>query len=307
MELEQKVRGDWFELTDSSKSLFTLQDYFHFTKPFLESCLSGLQSSVEQGIIEYKRKTFSSVYEFIFSLKYDSKGLEQLDETLPVFKSLLYCIQVQKLIASGVVRSRTKIIEGEREGEPGDMKAIIEDVNERIQKDPSLKMNPYVKNIFLQMQMYRNELGEMKRLAATIPKDKQPGFVQNYKNRFDEIQQKIGQNFLSLLDEQEPVKKEVPAGVWQYDLKPLNPVYEKQSRLASKGVSLFSWAVEEGYKTREALFRILPMKEEFETLFSLELKTFGTVAAGIDGGEALLADFGREFGRILEKQISSFY
>ncbi|MBN2509919.1 MAG: hypothetical protein JXB03_06570 [Spirochaetales bacterium] len=306
MELDLKIRGDWYELTEYSKSIFTLQDYFRFPKYFLESCLEELQYSVEGGIIQYKKNILLRICEFIDSLKFDSRGLDFLEREIMVFKSLLYCIQTQYLAVSGIIRPRTKVIEGERKGETGDIKKIIADVNERIGKNPELKVNQYIKNILLQVQIYKKELSEMQRLAPTIPRDKQPGFAQNYKQRFDEIAGKISQNYLLFLDEEDPVKKEVPAGIWQYDLTALKPLYASQARLVSKGVSIFAWAREEGYKTRETLFKVLGFRDEFDTLLAREKEMLKAASPSAEEEQAL-QDFSREFGRILEKQIASFY
>ena len=308
MELDQKIRGDWYELNEYSKSIYTLQDYFKFPKYFLESCLEELQSSVEGGIIQYKKNILLRICEFIDSLKFDSRGLDFLQREIVVFSSLLYAIQTQRLIATGVIRSRTKVIEGERDKDTGDLKQIITEINERIRKKPELRVNQYIKNILLQVQIYKNELSEMQRLAPTIPRDKQPGFAANYKNRFDEIGAKASQNYLAFLDEEEPVKKEVPEGIWQYDLSTLKPVYSAQAQLISKGVSVFAWAKDEGYKTREALFKVLPFREEFNKLLAREHAMLKEVASAQGGDEPqILLNFSREFARILEKQISSFY
>ncbi|MEW5814030.1 MAG: hypothetical protein AB1798_01360, partial [Spirochaetota bacterium] len=200
-ELEKKITGDWFDIRENSENETKLEDLFRLNEQKLREIIEEIRNSVEEGILEYKRKMLFPVFPFLESLKYDSRGLEHLLPQAAKLTSLLYVLLLQRLLARGTIALSREAINLETEGE-NDLKTIIQDINARIKENPEIASHPAVKNIFMQMNIYKKELENMKKMSPNIPQEKSAAFFTNFKKTFAAITSSIIDNYSQVLKEE---------------------------------------------------------------------------------------------------------
>lgn len=312
-ELNRRIRGDWYEIQETADDIYALEDVFAFTVDELKDMVENLRLSVENGVTECKTATLSSIFSYLESLQYDSRGIDALPARARDVSFIVYASLIQRLIALGVVKIRsgsnatakTPAAAGTESKE--DLKEILKDIQERIQKDPNVRNHNAVKNIFMQVNMYKRELENMKKLAPNIPAEKQPGFYANFKQTFDKITAKARENHAVLLKEDwDQAAQEMPSThpLKRNDLKPLAALFLDQAKEFSMIRSTLTYAGAERYKTRDILSRVIERRDRVNTLVAEETKRYGEMETGSGGGRSLSRAFAAEVIAVLNRQIS---
>lgn len=306
--LSKKIRGDWFDLKQIADEPFELEEYFSFGIKRLQAVAEELRLAVEQGITEYKTRKLSGLYAFLDSYKYDSKGFDALSHHGKAFSELLYVTMLQRLIATGVIKVRDSRGRQGQEGAPQPkVKEIMQDVQERLSKNPDLRKNESVKNILMQMSIYRNELTRMKELEPKIPPERKAHFLANFRNSFLEITGKIQEHYRAITSEdQKQAASEIGETdpLKRYNLKPLGKLLLNQAAEISELRSTLDFAISERYKTRDILSGITDKRDRTLLLVNLETKAYADI---LDDGTPLPVlgkAFAGEVIKVFARQIS---
>jgi hypothetical protein len=300
--LEKRVAGDWFDIKECSENLRDLEDYFEFTGPVYRETAGELRLSVEEGVVEYKRNVARPLYSFLESLQYDSKGLDSLIKHAQKLAPLIYCLLLQRHLARGTVPVRKTNFSFDPDKQFG-IKEIIQDVNYRLKEEPSLSQHPAIKNILYQINTYKGELENMKKLSPNIPKEKAESFSDNFKKTFSEIHQRIEENYTSFLREEvEKTHETIPTNVLElYDIKPLAKLYMSQAQKIAELRSTLTFAEEEGFRTRAVLVGMFNEKERVLGSFENEKKEYMRIAGDSRQGIKISKAFSSEMIYRLER------
>lgn len=303
--VEKRIAGDWYDIKEASDNPARLDEFFALTDAEAESVVGELRLSVEESVVEYKRKCLTRAFGFVESLKYDSRNLNEIVTHIAALRVMIYVTLLQRQFAIGLLVPRRPRTESRiDESVVGfDVKEILADVRDRVAKDAGLQKNASVKNILMQVSIQQKELSNMKALAPNIPKEKQAAFYDNFRKSFESITTKIRDNYAVLLAEtDEPKRQEQPAHpLLAYDLKPLAPLYLVQARQAANLWSTLSFAEEEGYKTREILSGVPALKVSSLGSVERELREYEAIAFG--KGKEIARAFGWELIRILSRRL----
>ena len=306
--LNKKTRGDWFDLKQIADEPFELEEYFSFDKNRLQSVSGELRLAVEQGITEYKFKKLSGLYAFLDSYRYDSRGFETLSQHGNAFSELLYVTMLQRLVATGVIKVRDpKSAQGEENAPQPKVKDIMQDVRERLAKKPELRKNESVKNILMQMSIYRNELTRMRELEPKIGPERKAAFLANFRNAFLEISGKIQEHYRVIIKEdqkQAATEIEETDPLKRYDLKPLGKLLLDQAAELSNLRSTLLFAVSERYKTRDILSGITDRRDRTLLLVKMEQKAYLDILGAGRNPSVLGKAFAGEVIKVFARQIS---
>lgn len=309
--LIKRIKGDLFDIKEKWDNPFELEQYFSFTKEDYEEMARGLRESVEEGVVEYKRGILLSVFSFLESLKYDSRGFDKMPKYTQIITFDLYTALLQRLYGLGILKPRNtrSTEEGtktpEQEDEEG-MKQILQDIQTLVKQDPKYRIHPAVKNILMQVQIYKRELENMKTLLPNILPEKKASFYANFRNTFNTINRKIQEHYHVLLTEvQRPETEEFnPDNLSSYQLKEMAPFFVKEILNISEIRSAFLFAQEERYKTREALIQLVMKREDFITLFAREMGMYSLHEKPAKDGLHLSSLFTTEIINYLERQVA---
>ncbi len=306
--LTKRIHSDWYDIRQIYDEPFELEEYFSFARRRLESVSEELRLTVEQGVPEYKGRKLSELYAFLESYQYDSRGFETLSRHGNAFSELLYVTLLQRLIATGVIQVRGPRASESQEGapQPG-VKDIMRDVQDRLAKDPELRKNESVKNILMQMNIYKNELARMRELEPKILPDKKASFLANFKNRFADITAKIQEHYRAITnqDQQRAASEiEETSPLRRYDVKPMGKLLSDQAAEISAFRSTLLFAVSERYKTREILSLITDRKDRTGILLRMESTVSSDILGGGRDPSVLGKAFAVEIIKVFARQIS---
>ncbi len=303
--VEKRIAGDWYDIKEACDNPARLDELFTLTEVEAESVVGELRLSVEESVVEYKRRCLNRAFAFVESLKYDARGFDEISTHVAALRVMIYVTLLQRQFAVGVLLPRKPRPEGKLEGSGAeyDVKEILADVRERIVKDSELQKNASVKNILMQVSIQQRELANMKSLAPNIPKEKQAAFYDNFRKSFESITAKIREHYAALLSQTDEQRRpEQPANpLLAHDLKPLGPLLLAQARQAAQLWSTFRYAKEEGYKTREILSGLPALKGGSLAAIERELRDYEAMAPG--RGKELARAFGWELIRILSRRL----
>jgi hypothetical protein len=303
-DLEKRVAGDWFDLRENAENPWDLEDYLGIELKDYLDLMQDLRLSVEEGVIEYKRKVLYPLFGFLDSMQYDSRGFEELSYQAHTLIPLIYCLLTQRLIARGSLRLRKDEISIQAEQELG-IKEIIQDVNQRIKEEPTTGQNPYIKNILMQVSRYKKELEDMKALSPKIPAEKAKAISENFKKTFNLIHKSIAENYAAFLkEEMQALYESVKSNpLTKYDVKSISKLYTRQAQEVSRIRSTLMFAAEEGYRTRAYLVDIVKKKDTILQTFREEKPLYKSLTGSEEETLALTKGFTGEIIYNLRKQI----
>jgi len=263
LENEKLVTGDWIDIREASKDLYTLISYFKPTKEEVNRQISAIKGSIEGGLTEYKRASLIPVFITLENMKYQSLNAEEMYNQELNSKALLYVLILQKMLAQKVIPLSADRTKETNELLDVDINEIIQDIRERINKDPSSKNNPSVKKILMQVNLYTREHNKLKELFYQIKSDKMASYLSNFVKVFDTIFLSIRRTYSELLRE-EDLKEKKQQEVRILTLIPINKlaeIYLRQAKEVSRISSTLRYARAEKYKTREILVKLFNDKE----------------------------------------------
>ena len=307
-DLNRKIRGDWFEVRESYDEIYEFEDVFAFSLSELNTIVSDLRTSVEEGVTEYKQHKLSQLYTYLESLQFDSRGFDDLGKNAREFAHLLYVVLIQRLLATGAVpiRSGEHAEDADEDSEQMGMKEILEEIKQRLPEQPDLKQHAAVKNIFMQVNIYKRELANMQKLLPNILQEKRESFLANFKQTFAAITEKIREQYRQIQREDDAVaaREIAPTNpLKKHDIKPLAKIFEDQGKEFSVVRSTLQYAADERYKTRDILANILERKDRLGLLISAEQDRYAELEPGPGGMRIMSRTFGAELIAVLQRQI----
>jgi hypothetical protein len=288
--LERRVAGDWIEIREAAKDHFTLKDYFRLPETDVRIQIEKLNLAVEQGIVEYKRSSLNPLFRMLESSRYQSVGIETIENQLRYIQGLLYVILIERQFSNGTLKlskERLRSAEGDISPEDLDLKEILKELNRRIKEEPDFGKRKEVKMILLQVGMYKKEKEAISKLLATISQDKKESLLVNFKKTFGEITNKIKRIYLEMVKEESPSASEVRNLLDLVPLRELVPGLTAQSGSVSRVRSTLLFVKEEKYKTREILLSLEEEKGKTDGLFEEESRAFDRFASGLKAVEEI--------------------
>ena len=306
--LDKQIAGDWYDIRQALDDHHAYEEHLDVQDQELGILMQDLRLSVERGPVELKRKTLSVVLSFAESLQFDAKAFQDFGRHGRELKKLTYLSLLQRSFCTKEISPRRVEAQGADAMTDAvrqtDFKTIVGNVQKRIAENPAAKSHPMIKNILLQVGVYRRELETMKELAPNIPKEKSAAFTENYKKTFDEITRKVQDSYAALLREEEgPEKNERPRSMFlRFDLKGLAPFFASQAQEFARIRSILTYAERERYKTLDILGEILRKRENTLSLIDRELKNYERFWFG--HGDELAREFGTELTTYLGRRVS---
>jgi hypothetical protein len=291
--LQKSIAADWYEIRAKLDDPEELVEYLELAPHAVSSMRESLRLSVEEGVVGFKKELLHSIMTPLKSLKWNSKAITSLSETIDRAAMLTLMPALQRLLALGYLRTgaereeRQKREAADREQarqqkeHMPDIKEMVADVKERIKNKPELKNHQEVNRIFVQLKYYNSQLEKMRSLQPGIPKEKQQSFLSNFQQTFREIHERIYNSYTALLREIDP-PKEKPASskpmLKRYTLTPAEPIYRSQCEEAARLYSSLSFAERERYNTREFLLELTAGEGYYSAGFDRELEKYRTIA-----------------------------
>jgi len=310
VDLERRTSGDWIEAREAAADQYTLVKYFQLTPERLHDIARSLRLSVEEGVLEYKGALLRPVFTSLESMQYQSVSFVELELHDRPLENLLFVILLQRLVCSGVIapaKGRTVIpIPTEAIG----VNAILADIKQRIRLNGDFQKHPSVKNIFVQVTIYKKEKKKMEDLLPTIMEDKRETFRRNFQEIFQKIFDSIRKNYADLLAEEEARRLEQEGQsdiLYRASLKSLNPLLSDQAKEVSRLRSTLAFARADKYKTRAVLVSVFKDRAFFLGLMDKENAVYARLCAelgrrsGLDCPAALGKRLGGELVRVMEK------
>jgi len=307
--LEKKITGDWFDIREKSSNLTDLEDYFAFSIPLLGKIIDKIRLSVEGGIIEYKRSSLLQIFSRLESLKYDSKSFENLPLHSHNIYPVIYVTLIQKLLATGVVPLKENLENHESNDNPdlrADIKTVIKDVQMKILENPELKQRQEIKNILMQITIYKKELENMKKISQNILPEKAKSFYSNFKKTFAKITHSIVTNYSVILKEEEDIiRKSKQINILKkYEISALSGIHLSQAKEIARLHSTINFAIKEKYKTRELLIDLVKNKDIIMDLISKESDKMKQLAGNDNEAILISKAFGHEIIYRLNRQLN---
>lgn len=302
--LQKKITGDWFDIKENGDTPNMLEEYFKPSTADLKKLAGELRLSVEEGIVEYKKSVLNPIFPFLESLKYDSRGLEELAEQAKTLSPAIYATLIQRSIAVGKTPLSKREAQKAEEIE-SDLKTIVQNMNNKIAENPGLKTNDTVKHILFQVQRYKKELEKMKSLLPNIPEEKKQDFMANFKKEFQEITASIFENYTKLQKEEEKSLQDKMSQnpLTQFNLVPLGKLFFSQAQDMSRIRATIEYAKKEGFRTREFLVKLGNDRDTIMAAYKKEMDSYYSMTGSREKAAATAKRFGAEVIRVLERQI----
>ncbi len=314
IDLDRRISGDWIALKEKLNDLHALLDAFGVTASEVRAENERLRLCVESGIVEYKRSRLAPVLSGLETARFRTLAIDEIAGHERDLSLLLFTVLVQRLLATGQV-PMSKPPEPKPDFGVDGMQAnvILSDVNSRIKADPALRANAAVKNILVQVQLYKRENEKMRELLPTIKHEMRAAFLGNFARTFNGITESIRRNYTVLLAEEAEAEK--PARpVFSLALMPLKglaPLLSDQARELCRMRSTLAHAREDKYKTREILvalydgrhdaIRLIEEERKRSAAFCVEVPQFSAeaCATGIANGfrDEILGVYERQLKR----------
>jgi len=317
--IEKHIAGDWYELRSRLDTPGELVEYLELSSGTIADMRESLRLSVEEGVVEYKKGLVHSIMTSLKSLKWNSKAMQGLTETIGKAAMLILTPALQRQLALGHLRTSVSRQEGQaREQRKAEearqsqqlppIKEMVADVKQRMNAQPELKHHSDVNRIFAQLKYYNSQLEKMRNLKPGIPKEKQQSFLSNFQQTFQEIHERIYNAYSALLEEQKSPAEEKSSHtpiLKRYELAPLESHFREQCREAARLYSTLVFAEEEGYRMRELLLDLVTRENYYISSYDQELEKYRGIAPfGKDYLQMSVA-IARELYRYLERYTAS--
>ncbi len=316
-ELEKEIIGSWFEIKSNIENINNLRDYFKLTDEELGSTAEKLRSSIEGGIIEYKKSLLNSAFSLIDSLNYDTSSLPLLKETAKNINCLTYVMLIQRLITKKAIKlkyAQNENQENAQEAEPqkqysiAEIGEIIKEVQELVKADNNLKSNKNVINISIQISKYKRELESMKKIFPNIPPDKRENFRLNYTKTVNDIFLKLLNSYRLLIEEHnlpEENSNRQTHILERYDLSIVSELIKKQAESSDRIKTTFMFADRERFKILETIQTLKTFEKSLNESLLKEEKHYYNMALSESGKREISRQFCLEIIRILERQAEN--
>ena len=185
--------------------------------------------------------------------------------------------------------------------------SIVKEIQEFVKTNPRLKNNKHIINIFIQVNKYRKELENMKKILPNIPADKLENTKANYSALFNDIFSKLINSYRQFSLEhsgREPEKK--PAHPLDlYDLTRTSEILKNQAEIVLKIKTTFDFMEKERYKVLDYVQFILSLEKKLYELIESENKYYYNLALSDSGKRELSRTICLELMKIIERQAET--
>ncbi len=317
--IEKQITGDWIDLREASKDLYSLVEYLKPERNTLNRLITQVNGSIEEGIIEYKYASLMPVFMALENMKYQSLNAEEMYKQELNTKALLLIISLQRMLSQGAVPLSTSKTKAEKQILDIDVTTIVSAIKARINKNPEIKQHPAVKQILIQINRYQREYEKMRELLPKIKFEVLPSFLSNFINVFDSIFTSIRKNYSEIIAEEEEKEKDkrVTHLLPVLPMKKITPIFETQAREISRMRSVLSFAREERYKTREILVKLYNDKTKILETIDRERTAYKGLCANLpplpieenlrrNCYSRILMEFKKEIVILLQRIIKSY-
>lgn len=314
-ELEKRVAGEWFDLREAAGDPTAAAKAAGLSAADLRAAAARLRSSVEGGILEFKRSVLRSVIAPLGSLAHDSRALSGIGEGARGAGSAAWCCLQQRRIALGRVP-----VQGDAERAPDgsagsqaaeaeaplDPASVFEDVKQLFAERPEAKNSAEGKMIVLQLKQYRQEMAKLKELLEKIPEEKRKPLRENFAYRLREILRKVRQGCEALSAPPETADRgesegPVLARVDEARLAAMAKRFMQEAELFSRIRSVLLFAADEKFRSRQSLLALERVAAELESTFTLEAGDYRTLAPFGDGEKRVADEMARLVRKIAEE------
>jgi hypothetical protein len=282
--LQKRVSGDWIDLREAAADPYSLTDFFKISAQRLGKVAADLRLSVEEGLLEYKLTTLRPVFHSLENLQYQSVRSEELQVHEQPLQELLLVTLLERLLCAGTIPLAKAKPSEAVPTEDLQVGAILADIKRRLQRDPSFKTHPAVKNILVQLSIYQQEKKKMDELLPTIQQEKREVFRRNFQGTFQRAFASIRKNFSDILTEEEARQREQESKedfLVQASIRKLAPFLFEQAREVSRLCSTLTYAREDKYKTRGVLVSLYRQRTDFLALVAHERSLYGTLCGDL--------------------------
>ncbi len=301
--LQSAITGHWIEVRQAARSLHHISELLAPADERLSQHASRLRYAVEQGAVEYKRALLQQVFVRLEEMSYrtvSSAGLQELERELGV---LIWCTVVQKLIAEGKISIAHETPE-EPHNPSLEVREIMAQVQQAVQKDAGVKQDHAVKNILLQITKYRDEAERLKSLIRSAPEKQRPAILANFRASFAEIFASIKKNYTDFAQRQ--ALKDAPPSknpLERYKIGAFAKLYMQQAEQFSRLRSTISYVRREQEAVRERLLKLTAGKQAVFAGVRAELHAYERVTGSRRPARHLARAFALEIISTIEREL----
>ena len=301
--LQSAVAGHWIEVREAARTLHDITELIAPGQEALTRHASRLRLAVEQGVTEYKRAVLQPVFTRLEELSYrtvNSAGLQELERELGV---LIWCTAVQKLIAEGKI-TVTRETPEEPHTPSFEVREIMAQIQQAVQQDASVKQDPAVKNILLQITKYRNEAARLKSLTKTAPEKQRAAILKNFQASFADIFQSIKKNYAEFA-EREALKNAPPSRnpLERYPIAELAKLYPPQLEQFARVRATIAYTRREQQGIRETLLKLSADKPTVFSPIRSELAAYEHTTGSRSQARHLARAFALEIINTIDREL----
>jgi hypothetical protein len=278
--LEKRITSDWIEVRDKLTTPVRLKAYLKVEDERIAAVPQGLRLCTMTGIVEYKKKIASGVFNFLTRLTYTTPDQDEILGSEAEIRLLLVILGLENQFALGQMKppkdAEAPAPAAAKTRPP--VEEVVAEVKARVAHNPELAKNPHVKNIFMEIQLYQKEFEQFATMSPQIPDDRAPTFFSNYKKRLDGILDNLHAHFREIrrLEGAQQGKEAEVSEENQFAVPELVKLISGQAQEMTKVRSSIFHALQEGYQIRNLLLKLVDSREPLVALFDEELALLDT-------------------------------
>ncbi len=301
--LQGAIAGRWLEIRESARSLHDITNLLSPSQEALAEHASRLRHAVEQGTVEYKRAGLQQVFVRLEEMSYRSVSSSVLQTLEHELDLLTWSTVVQKLISEGKISIAHETPE-EPHNPSLEVREIMAQVQQAVQKDPAVKTDPAVKNILLQITKYRNEAERLKQLTQKAPEKQRAAMLQNFQSSFAEIFASIKKNYAEFAHRQ--ALKDAPPSknpLERYKISAFTRLYMPQAEQLTRLRATIAYVRREQEAVRETLLRLTADKQTVFATVRAELEAYERATGSRRLARQLARAFALEIISTIEREL----
>jgi hypothetical protein len=288
-ELRRKINYYWLEIRELPRQPLRAKKFLQIKSSGLALLVQALRESTEEGVLEYKRRAFNKVFQFLAHLSRSTPSHTDLLKEKEQIRLLMYLLVLQNSFHNGTnLPPKEKIVEEGPKRIP--VANIIQEIQKQISRNPELKNVQEIKNLFVEFSMYKREHENFAKLSPNISDERAPTFFMNFKEKIDTIVDDINRAYHQFTTGEEKALQEKERVVKQsrYQSEQLSQIQLSLSQELTRILVTLDVALHEAFQFREPLLKLterkepvfLLLEEEKNKWLREELKLQGAVNLG---------------------------
>jgi hypothetical protein len=261
-ELRRKINYYWLEIRELPRQPLRAKKFLQIKEAGLAQLTQNLRESTEEGVLEYKRRSFNKVFQFLAHLSRSTPTHTELLKEKEHIRLLMYLLILQNSFHNGTnLPPKEKVMEEGPKRLP--VAKIIQELQQQISRNPEMKNQQEVKNLFIDFSMYKREHENFAKLSPNISDDRAPTFFSNFKEKIDAIVDDINRSYHKIIteEERENKKKEQTVKRSRYQSDQLSQIQLSLSQELTRILVTLDVALQEAFQFREPLLKLTERKE----------------------------------------------